>query len=590
MEKVKVRGGEFIVSDIEASEIITPEDFTDEQKMFAQTVKDFVNGEIEPHLEELEQINYDLLRKLIQKAGEVGLLGAEIPEAYGGLGLDKVSCTIIGENLVKSSSFSTAMGAHNGIGTLPIVYFGNEEQKKKYLPSLVTAEKIAAYCLTEPGSGSDSLAAKSTAVLSDDGEHYILNGSKVYITNGGFADIFIVYAKVDGEHFSAFIVERDWEGFSIGAEEKKMGIKGSSTVPIFFENVKVPKENLLGEVGKGHLIAFNILNIGRYKLAAGCVGGGKEVISLATKFANTREQFKRPISKFPLMQGKLAEMNIKTYVMESMLYRTSGLIDESLSAVDQHAEDFLMQNAKAIGEYALESSINKVFASESFGNIVDEGVQIHGGAGFIQEYGIERIYRDCRINRIFEGTNEINRLIIPATLMRKALKGELPLLQKAQELQGELMSFRSQQIFEGTLEKETYLVANLKKLFLVVGGLAAQKYGEDLKKEQEALAALSDLLIAIYAMESTLLRTQKKLASDPNKSDLAVAMTQCFIQEKFESAVVIGKHALSAMEAGDMLHTQLSIVRKMERYTPDNLVAMKRKIAEQVIEKEQYCV
>ncbi|WP_128894016.1 acyl-CoA dehydrogenase family protein [Longirhabdus pacifica] len=589
MEKTLFKGGSFIIDNLEPHDIVTPEDFTDEQKMFKKTAADFLEGEILTREEDIEKLDYELTVQLMRQAGELGLLGADVPEEYGGLALDKVSSGIIAETMARTASFSLSVGAHTGIGTGPIIFFGNDDQKAKYLPLLATGEKIAAYCLTEPGSGSDAMAAKTTATLSEDGQHYILNGSKVYITNGAFADIFIVYAKIDGEKFTGFIVEKEYEGFKIGAEEKKMGIKGSSTVPLYFEDMKVPVENVLGEIGKGHLIAFNILNLGRYKLAAGCLGASKEAISISSEFANTREQFKRPISKFPLIQSKLAEMNIKTFVTESMFYRTSGLLDDALEAVDP-ADTDKMKNAKAIGDYAIECSINKVFSSEALDFIVDEGVQIHGGSGFIQEYKIERMYRDARINRIFEGTNEINRLIIPGTLVRKALKGELPLMNKLQALQGELVSFRSQQVFDGLLSKETYLLDNVKKLFLMVGGLAVQKYGEKLDKEQEILAAISDLMISAFAMESVLLRTKKQLAKDDSKDYLSVAMTQVYIQETFEEMMKVGKHALAAMEEGDSLHTQMSIVRKMARFTPDNLVELKRNIAAQVITKQQYCV
>ena len=504
-------GGRFVVEDMSPEAIVTPEDFTEEQRMIESAARAFLAGEIRPRDAEIESLNYELTVELMRSAGELGLLGADVPEAYGGLGLDKVSTTLLAETLAEASSFALSVGAHVGIGTLPIVFFGTPEQKQRYLPDLATGQRIAAYCLTEPASGSDALGARTTARLSPDGKHYVLSGSKIYITNAGFADVFIVYAKVDGEHFTAFIVERDSKGFSIGPEEHKMGIKGSSTCPLYFDETKVPAENVLGQVGKGHLIAFNILNIGRFKLAAACVGSAKETIALASKYGNTRKQFGRAISSFPLIGAKLADMNIVTYVMESMVYRTAGWIDDMLRDVEAEAGSADSSAAKAISEYALECSILKVFATEALSFVADEGVQIHGGYGYIREYKIERIYRDCRINRIFEGTNEINRLLIPGTLMKKALKGELPLLRKARALQAELLQPLPLPSFDEPLSKETFRIQQSKKIFLAVGGLAVQKYGLALEQQQEVLALLADMMIQIFAMESANLRTRKML-------------------------------------------------------------------------------
>ncbi|WP_199615429.1 acyl-CoA dehydrogenase family protein [Paenibacillus alkalitolerans] len=585
----RILGGSFVIEDVAPELVTAPEDFSEEQMMFAETTRDFVQQDVLPHDEEIEKLNYGLTVKLMRKAGELGLLGADVPEQYGGLGLDKVSSTVISENLAKASSFALSIGAHVGIGTLPIVFFGTEQQKQKYLPKLATGELIAAYCLTEPSSGSDALGAKTTARLSEDGKHWILNGSKIYITNGGFADVFIVYAKIDGTDFSAFIVERNTPGFTTGPEEKKMGIKGSSTVPLYFEDARIPAENLLGEPGKGHLIAFNILNIGRFKLGAGCLGGAKEAITLASKYANTRTQFGKPISSFPLIGKKLADMNIRTYVMESVVYRTAGLIDSILKDLDYGAPDAGLRSAKGIAEYALECSINKVFASEALDFVADEGVQIHGGYGYVQEYKIERIYRDSRINRIFEGTNEINRLLIPGTLLKKAMKGELPLMQKAQQFQSELLSLTPPASHEGTLQQETHLVNMMKNIFLMVGGIAVQKYGVNLEKEQEALSSLADLMILIYAAESALLRTKKRIgAAGEDKSQTAIQMTQVYVQEAFDRAESIAKEALAAMAEGDTLRTQLSVLKKLSRYQPVNTVALKRQIAARVIQTEKY--
>lgn len=585
----KVIGGSYIIEDTDFHNMVTPEDFTEEHRMIAETTEDFVSGEVVPHDEAIEKLNYELTVEKMRKAGELGLLGADVPEAYGGLGLDKVSSTLISERLTKASAFALSIGAHVGIGTLPIVYFGTEEQKQKYLPALATGEKIAAYCLTEPSSGSDALGAKTTATLSEDGEYYVLNGSKQFITNAGFADLFIVYAKVDGKDFSTFIVERTMEGVSIGPEEKKMGIKGSSTCPLILEDVKVPVENLLWEVGKGHLIAFNILNIGRFKLAAGCVGASKDTIELAAKYANERTQFGRKISTFPLIGKKLADMNTKTYALESMVYRTAGLFDVGLAEVDHSSPEVGYQSAKAIAEYQLECSINKVFGSETLDFVVDEGVQIHGGYGFIQEYRVERNYRDSRINRIFEGTNEINRLLIPGTLVKRAMKGQLPLMQKAVALQAELLEPIPPQTFEGTLDQEAHLIQMAKKIFLMAGAQAVQKYQLKLEDEQEILSHLSDMMISVYAMESALLRTQKIIdRSGEDKARLPILMTTVFVHDEFNKIETWAKEVLAAMESGDTLRTQLSVLKKLTRKSPVNTLGLKREIAEKVIAAEKY--
>lgn len=587
--KEKIVGGSFVITDVDYRQVVTPEDFSEEHRMIGETTEEFVRSEILPRDEEIEHLNYELTADLLRKAGEVGLLGADVPEAYGGMGLDKVSTTLISEKLTKASSFALSAGAHVGIGTLPIVFFGTDAQKRKYLPKLATGELLAAYCLTEPSSGSDALGAKTTAVLSEDGTHYVLNGTKQFITNAGFADIFIVYAKVNGTDFSTFIVERSMEGVSIGPEEKKMGIKGSSTCPLILEDVKVPVENLLWEVGKGHLIAFNILNIGRFKLAAGCLGSSKDAIEYAAKYANERTQFGQKISSFPLIGKKLAEMNTRTFVLESMVYRTAGLFDVGLADVDYSSADVGYQSAKQIAEYQLECSINKVFGSEVLDFVADEGVQIHGGYGFTQEYRIERIYRDSRINRIFEGTNEINRLLIPGALVKRAMKGELPLLQAAQKLQAELMEPIPSRTFEGTLEEEAYLLSMAKKIFLMVGAQAVQKYQLKLEREQEVLSHLADMMIAIYAMESALLRTKKRIAqAGEDKAALYIAMTKVFIQEEFGKIEALAKETLSYMETGDMLRTQLSILKKLTKRSALNTLSLKRQIAAEVVRAEKY--
>jgi alkylation response protein AidB-like acyl-CoA dehydrogenase len=586
-----IKGGSFLLDDITADKVFTPEDFTDEQIMIAKTTEDFVVEQVVPEIEYIEKHEFDRSVRLLKEAGELGLLGADVPEEYGGIGLDKISSSLITEKFALSGSFSLSHGAHVGIGSLPIVFFGNEEQKKKYLPGLATGELLAAYALTEPSSGSDALSAKATAKLNEAGTHYVLNGEKQWITNAGFADVFVVYAKIDGEHFSAFIVERDYEGVSTGPEEKKMGIKGSSTRTLILEDALVPKENLLGEIGKGHVIAFNILNVGRYKLGVGCVGGAKRGIELSVKYANERKQFKQPISQFTLIQEKLGTMAAVTYAAESSIYRTGGLIEDSFNALSDEQQKDGKAVAKAIAEYAIECSLNKVFGSEALDYVADEGVQIHGGNGFMAEYEIESVYRNSRINRIFEGTNEINRMLVPATILRKAMKGELPFLEKATSLQEELMMMMPQEIGDEPLEQEKYLVSMAKKVFLMIAGTGAQKYGPALQKEQEILSRVADLANEVFAMESAVLRTEKainKTGVDANQQKLL--MTRVYCQEAFNRIEAVAKESLVTMEEGDTLRTMLSILRKLTRHTPTNVVALKRQIAQRLIEAERYVV
>ncbi|MFC4768091.1 acyl-CoA dehydrogenase family protein [Effusibacillus consociatus] len=581
----KIKGGSFVIETVKPDQIFTPEEFNDEQKMIAKTTADFVAGEVDPHREQIEHLDIELSDKLMKKAGALGLLGADVPEEYDGMGLDKVSGSLISEYFSRAGSLAVSHSAHTGIGTLPIVYFGTKEQKQKYLPKLATGEWIGAYALTEPGSGSDALGAKATAKLSEDGKYYVLNGTKQFITNAGFADLFIVYAKIDGEKFSAFIVEKTFPGVSTGPEEKKMGIKGSSTRPLILEDVKVPVENLLGEEGRGHVIAFNILNIGRYKLGVAALGGSKYALELSAKYANERKQFGRSISSFSLIGSKLAEMNIKSFVLESLIYRIAGLYDHAFADFD-YPDDLGRTAAKLIEEYAIEASIAKVFGSEVLDFCVDEGVQIHGGYGFIQEYRIEQAYRDSRINRLFEGTNEINRLLIPGTLLKKAFKGEIPLLQAAQKLQSELMGMAPQMPNEGPLGTEELLLEQAKKAFLMVGGLAVQKYQNKIDAQQEILANLAEILIGIFAMESAILRTNKALLK--GDAPLKVAMTRAYVNDAFGRIEALGREALAAMEEGDMLRTQLSIFKKLVRFNPINTIGLKREIAAKVIEAEKY--
>ncbi|QOR66110.1 acyl-CoA dehydrogenase family protein [Cytobacillus suaedae] len=586
-----IKGGAFLIEDIEAERIFTPEDFTEEHKLMGKTTEEFVVNEVLPVIEDIEEHDFEKSVALLKQAGELGLLAVDVPEEYGGLGLDKISSSVITEKFSRAGSFSLSYGAHVGIGSLPIVLFGNEEQKQKYLPGLASGEKLAAYALTEPGSGSDALGAKTTAKLNAEGTHYVLNGEKQWITNAGFADVFVVYAKVDGEHFSAFIVEREFTGVSTGPEEKKMGIKGSSTRTLILEDVLVPKENLLGELGKGHVIAFNILNIGRYKLAVGTIGGSKRMVDVAVQYANQRQQFKTPISKFSLIQEKLANMATKTYAVESSVYRTVGLYEDRQGKLtDEQLKDG-KSVAEAIAEYAIECSLNKVFASEVLDYTVDEAVQIHGGYGFMAEYEVEKAYRNSRINRIFEGTNEINRLLVPGTYVRKAMKGELPLFQKAMALQEELMMLMPEEVGDGVLEQEKYLVRNAKKIGLLIAGLAAQKFGKALEKEQEILANIADIISNVYAMESALLRTEKAInKTGLEKNNQKVLYTQVFCQEAFNEIEAHAKETLIAAETGDTLRMMLSALRKFTRYTPINVIAKKREIAASIIDAERYTV
>ncbi|ARD57476.1 acyl-CoA dehydrogenase family protein [Bacillus safensis] len=590
LEDVK-KGGSFLIDETNYEHIFTPEDFSDEHQMIGKTTEDYILQDVVPHIDQIENHEFEHSVRLLKKAGELGLLGADVPEEFGGLGLDKISSAIITEKFARAGSFSLSYGAHVGIGSLPIVLFGNQAQKETYLPGLASGETIAAYALTEPGSGSDALGAKTTAVLNEAGTHYVLNGEKQWITNSAFADVFVVYAKIDGEHFSAFIVEKDFPGVKTGPEEKKMGIKGSSTRTLILEDAQVPKENLLGEAGRGHVIAFNILNIGRYKLAVGTIGASKRVIQLSAEYANQRKQFKTPISQFSLIGEKAANMSAKLYAMESAVYRTVGLFEQRMGLLSDEEQKDGKQIAQSIAEYAIECSLCKVLGSETLDYIVDEGVQIHGGYGFMQEYEVERAYRDSRINRIFEGTNEINRLLVPGTFLKKAMKGELPLLQKAQTLQEELMMMMPEEPGDQPLDQEKYLLAHAKKIALMVAGMAAMKYGKALDKEQEILVNIADIVNEIFAAESAILRTEKAIAATgAEKNEQKLAYTQIFTQEAFLKIEAHAKESLIAMEEGDSLRMSLSALRKLTRFTPINVIAKKREAAKRIFEAEKYIV
>ncbi|HKB69137.1 MAG TPA: acyl-CoA dehydrogenase family protein [Pyrinomonadaceae bacterium] len=585
-QKKVVQGGAFMIEDRTTQEIFTPEDFTEEHRMIAETTRQFIDNEVVPRIDELEKHDWKLARELVGKAAELGLIGANIPEEYGGLGLDQTSGALVGENIGRCASFATTLGAESGIGLLPIIYFGTEAAKAKYLPKIASGEVITAYALTEAGSGSDAMAAKATARLSEDGTHYILNGEKMFITNGGFADIFIVFAKVDGDKFSAFIVERQ-EGLSPGAEEHKMGIKGSSTTPLVLADAKAPVENLLGEVGKGHKIAFNTLNIGRFKLGAMCIGGMKLMLHESIRYANERQQFGKSISSFGAIKSKLGEMAIRTWVGEAMIYRTLGMIED---AIGDDPKD-LEAKMRAIEEYSAECSIIKVALSEYCDYLADEMVQIFGGYGYSADYPAERAYRDSRINRIFEGTNEINRMLIPGRLMKSALSGKLKLLPAAQALMDEILT---PQIMgfdddEGLLAAETKLAKNAKKVGLMMLGTAAQKYLLTLGDQQEILIGIADIIMDAYAMESAILRTQK-LAAVQGEAAAAryIDMTRVFCNDAVERIDARAKNTLAGMAEGDELRTLLAALRRFTKLTPVNTIVARQRIADVMIEANRY--
>ena len=589
-EKIFV-GGEFLITEATPEEVFTPEDFTDEHRMIMDMAKDFVEKEIRPIDDQLEEKNKELTLSLLAKAGELGLLGTDIPEEYGGMGLDKVSTTVVTEALGTAGSFAVVYGAHSGIGSLPIVYFGNEEQKQKYLPKLASGEWCGAYCLTEPGAGSDALNAKTKAVLSADGKNYLINGEKMFITNAGWASSFIVYAKVDGEQFTGFIVEKDFKGVSTGKEEKKMGAHGSSTRPVILEDAEVPVENVLFEIGKGHKIAFNILNIGRWKLGAASVGGCKGCVSESVKYANGRIQFKVPISSFGLIKTKLSDMAVKGFMSESVMYRLAGMFDDKLGTLTPEAKKSGAENAKAIEEYAAECSIAKVYGSETLDFCVDEYVQILGGYGFCAEYPAERYYRDSRINRIWEGTNEINRMLIPGTLMQRAMKGRLNLLQEAQGIAGFLMGYSplSVQLDDTPLALQEHMIRMAKKIALMVAGGAAMKFQQNLAKEQEVLGKVADIIIEIFAMESGLLRTLKIIDKvGEEKAKYQIDAVKVYVDDTIPKIESWAKQVIAYVEEGDMLRTQMAGIKKLARYQPIDAVSLKREIADRIIDLEAY--
>jgi len=586
-----VKGGAFLIESISPQQIFTPEDFNEEQLLIAKAVTEFVVGEIQPVSEDIEEKKEGLLVGLLKKAGELGFLAADIPEEYGGQDLDKVSSLLLWEKMAQAGgSFTASFGTHTGIGSLPIIFFGNPDQKRRYLPGLASGQIIGAYALTESEAGSDALNAKTTATLSPDGKYYILNGQKQFITNAGIADLFTTYAKVDGNKFTAFIVERNYDGVSVDEEENKMGVKGSSTRSVIFSDVKVPVENLLGEIGRGHIVALNVLNMGRFGLGAGNLGGAKRAMQEAVTYAKKRVQFGKPIAEFGLIKHKIAEMAIQSFMMESMVYRTGGLTDRILGPIDRHAEDVGMQMANGIEEYNIEDSINKIFCSEMTGNIVDEAVQIHGGYGYIHDYPVERGYRDARINRIWEGTNEINRLLIMDMLTKRAMKGRLPVLAAAQKVAGELLTLRPKvESDDGKLTLQQEMIEISKKITLLVTGAAVQKYMMKLAEEQELLGLISDMVIQVFAMESGLLRAMKTMGRPMDeRGQIQRAMVKVFVNDAFERLEGFAKKALAAVAEGDTLRTQLSALKKLSRFTPVNTIALRREIADHVIKAGKY--
>jgi alkylation response protein AidB-like acyl-CoA dehydrogenase len=583
------RGGSFLVEACAAEDVFTPAELTDDQKLIGQTAEEFVHNEVVPLIPDLEQHKPGLLPQLLRKAGEIGLLGGGVPEEYGGAGLDKVSSVRLAEKLAAYASFAVSHGGHSGIGTLPIVFFGTEEQKKKYLPSLATGEKLAAYCLSEPQAGSDAQNSRTRAVLSPDGRSWILNGQKMWITNGGFADVYIVFAKVDGEKFSCFIVEHGFPGFSAGAEEEKMGLKGSSTTAIFFENCQVPKDNLLHEVGRGHIVAFNILNAGRFSLGAYCTGGAKGALEAASKYAKERFAFGKPIGDFGLIRAKLAEMAIRIFAVESMIYRSAGLMDRAIAAAGE-AADKSRESMKVFEEYAIESSISKVYGSELLDFVVDEAVQIFGGYGFHEDYPVARAYRDSRVNRIFEGTNEINRMLIIQMLIKRATSGAVPLLQAGAKLRDEILAGPS---FEESptdpWAEQERILEGVKKTFLLVAGAALEKHRDRLADRQEIVAALSDIVMECYAIESSLRRVQKAETARGSQSTSVMGdAARVFLYDAADRVEAGARRALAAVLDGDMLRTQLAVLRRFLKREPADTIAMRQRISAAVQTGDRY--
>ena len=584
-------GGQWLIRPSVPADTFAPEDFNEEQQMIRDLCVQFLDTEVHPIIDRIDQLEPGLMASLVRKAGDQGLLATSFPEQYGGLGKDFISSTIVNQFLGSGYSFSVAVAAHTGIGTLPILYFGTEEQKQRYIPKLITGEWAGAYGLTEPNSGSDALSAKTTATLSADGKHYILNGQKCWITNGGFAQIYTVFAKIDGTQFTAFIVERGMEGFTQGPEEQKMGIKGSSTVQLYFQDCKVPVENVLGEIGKGHKIAFNILNIGRLKLCAAALGGAQMALNTSIQYAKTREQFKKPIASFGAIQHKLAEMAIQLYVGDAALYRTARWVDEKERELIAEGKPFHEALLGAAEEYAIECAMLKVFGSEVLDFAVDEGVQIHGGNGFSAEYGISRAYRDSRINRIYEGTNEINRLLTLDMTLKRAMAGRLDLMTPAFAIQKELMSIPDFGELDTTLfAPEQKLIDQLKKAILLVSGAAAQKLMMQLEQEQEILMDLADMAITVFHAESALLRVRKQTEREgEEKTRLQLDIVRTYLYDSADLVNKHGKDALNAFGSGDELRMMLLGLKRFTKAEPFNSKDARRRIAAKLIDAGHYC-
>ncbi len=575
------RGGSWLIEETEPASVMTPEKVTEEHRLIRQAASEFIAGEVMPANERLEQKDWALQRELIKKCGELGLFGTNIPETYGGVDLDKISTLVVSEEIAVHASFGATFGAQANLTILPIFMFGTEAQKQQYLPGLISGEVVGAYCLSESGSGSDALGAKTRAMKQADGS-FVLSGEKMWITNGGFADVFVVFAKVDGEHFTAFIVERKWAGVSSGKEEHKLGLHASSTTPVILQDVKVPANAVLGEIGKGHKVAFNVLNFGRFKLGAMCSGGARAAIGEAAKYAVSRKQFGVAIATFGAIKHKLGEMTAREYALESMMYRTAGLIDQRMAGATEKKADDPAPMLQALEEFAVEASIAKVLGSETVDYILDENLQIHGGNGFVHDYPAEGHYRDARVNRIFEGTNEINRLLIPGMLMKKALKGELPLLAAAKQLQDEIMSpsMAMPETSDEPLTDETRACGTFKKVVLLVAGTAMQRYGTKLEQEQEVLSYLADILIDAYAAESAVLRARDAAARKLQNAEAHADAARITTNEAAGRIELAARSCLAAMAEGDTLRTQLAALRRLMKVTPVNTVAMRRRLAD----------
>jgi len=579
----KTSGGAFLIEEFSPGEVFTAEDLSQEHLAIARTVDEFWANDVEPHLEAIRQQKPGIALNVLRKSAGLGLTAVAIPERFGGMEMDLASVMIVGEHLGRDASYGSWHSAHTGIGTLPVLFFGTQEQKQRYLPRLAKAEILAAYALTEPLAGSDALAIRTRADLSPDGKYYVLNGQKMWITNGGAADLFTVFAKVGGELFTAFLVERSFPGVSSGAEEHKMGIKGSSTTAVYFDNVQVPVENVLGEVGRGHIIAFNILNLGRLKLGPGALGAAKNVLAVSLKYAKERRAFGSAIAEFGAIQHKLAEMAIRIYVVESMVWRVVGLIETQLRATPQDKFDSSRTELKAVEEYAAECSMIKVYASEMLDYVVDEGVQIYGGYGYHQDYLVERAYRDSRVNRLFEGTNEINRLLIPGMLLKRAARGQLALLPAVQAvLSGK--STKTDGSRDG--DEETQLVHNAKTIALLAIGIANQEYGVEVQKQQEVLMSISDIIMEALAMESSLLRSRKLAASGRGKN--AADVCAVFLREAMDRVEISCRNVLGACLDGDALRRNMSVLRSFANYDPADAIALRRNIASHLLANERY--